>query len=231
MAIQYVNKPEIKTSDALHELLRQRREDGYEKDDGIRLHRTISWISAAEYYAEDTDMAFIAYWNAYGAQHEGEMNTKGNRATSNRRESHLHKVARLDTANDLFIILFTGYGEYLQHIIENKYLFRKYYLYKTGEERDWEHAFSLERRAFRDAIVNKDIKSLLSLSLYRLSVLRNQMSHGAATYQGSVNRETLDMANAFLSEVIPKMTEIMLRGEDWGEITFDVLDQPIVDKG
>jgi hypothetical protein len=38
------------------------------------------------------------------------------------------------------------------------------------------------------------------------------------------------MANAFLSEVIPKMTEIMLRGEDWGEITFDVLDQPTNDK-
>ena len=53
---------------------------------------------------------------------------------------------------------------------------------------------------------------------------------GAATYQGSINRETLDMANAFLSEVIPKMTEIMLRGEDWGEITFDVLDQPTNDK-
>ena len=45
-----------------------------------------------------------------------------------------------------------------------------------------------------------------------------------------INRETLDKAKSFRSEIMPKMVEIMLRGNGWGEIQFDVLDQPTNDK-
>ena len=70
MATRYANKPEIKNAVALHELLRERRGSGIGRHDDIRIHRAISWISAAERNKDDTDVAFMCFWNAYEASYQ-----------------------------------------------------------------------------------------------------------------------------------------------------------------
>ena len=68
-----------------------------------------------------------------------------------------------------------------------------------GDVQDWEKQFTDQLKEAKAAITKKDTVALLDYSLFRLDTLRNQMLHGAATYQGSINRDALDNANSFMS--------------------------------
>ena len=226
MATHYVDKPEIKTADALHKTLRERRDSGIGKHDDIRLHRAISWLTAAERYKDDTDVAFMCFWNCYEATYQIEDPQRFNRNYEAMERERLTKVVKIDKSNELLIIMLQGYKEYLYEIFANKYLSKRYYEWKLGYVKDWERQFTQDLKEARAALTRNDTAKLLDFSLFRLGTLRNQMLHGSATYQGSINRETLDKANSFMSEIMPKMVEIMLTGNGWGEIQYDILDQP-----
>ena len=60
----------------------------------------------------------------------------------------------------------------------------------------------------------------------RLYVLRNQLLHGAATWNSGVNREQVRHGAAILGRLIPEVLEIMLvnHDADWGEIRYPVID-------
>ena len=200
MATHYVDKPEIKTADALHKTLRERRDSGIGKHDDIRLHRAISWITAAERYKGDTDVAFMCLWNCYEATYQIEDPQRKHIANySILEKKRLGKTVKLDKSNELLIIMLQGYREYLYEILANKYLFKRYYEWKMGDVQDWEKQFTDQLKEAKAAITKKDTVALLDYSLFRLGTLRNQMLHGAATYQGSINRDALDNANSFMS--------------------------------
>ena len=60
----------------------------------------------------------------------------------------------------------------------------------------------------------------------RLYVLRNQLLHGAATWNSGANREQVRDGAAILGRLIPEVLEIMLGNHDadWGEIRYPVID-------
>jgi hypothetical protein len=71
-----------------------------------------------------------------------------------------------------------------------------------------------------------DTLHVLSIVLERLYMLRNQLMHGGATWNGSVNRHQVrDCAN-LLSKLAPIVIEIMMdRPEhDWGVATYPVIN-------
>ena len=208
---------EIKDRKALQQMLRDRRAKGWNENDLIRLHRAISWIRAGEKYHKDVDMSFIAYWNAYEACYVQGVHGEADR------DKFLKKLDALDKTNQIHKILENKFA-YLPAIMDNKYIFRKYYAYKAGDARDWEGAWVKERRALLYNIKHKNTWKIVSLMLYRLSALRNQMLHGSTTYGGAVNRDILEQAISFMSMLVPKMVELMFKGVHWGELGVDVLD-------
>jgi hypothetical protein len=67
---------------------------------------------------------------------------------------------------------------------------------------------------------------VLSIVLARLYVLRNQLIHGGATWNGSVNRHQVrDCAN-LLGKLVPIVIEIMMDHpeHDWGVATYPVIN-------
>lgn len=66
---------------------------------------------------------------------------------------------------------------------------------------------------------------MLCLVLDRLYVLRNQVIHGGATYQSSVNREQVKSSRHLLAELMPVVLEVMINDQnsDWGEIRYPVI--------
>ncbi|MCA2008623.1 hypothetical protein [Tritonibacter mobilis] len=60
----------------------------------------------------------------------------------------------------------------------------------------------------------------------RLYVLRNQLIHGGATWNSSVNRDQLRDGVAILSVLMPVMIDIMMdnANEEWGKPFYPVVN-------
>ena len=60
----------------------------------------------------------------------------------------------------------------------------------------------------------------------RLYMLRNQLIHGGATWNSTVNRDQLRDGSEILSYLLPIMVDIMMDNpqEDWGRPFYPVVD-------
>ena len=59
----------------------------------------------------------------------------------------------------------------------------------------------------------------------RLYTLRNQLIHGGATWNGSVNREQLRDCVGLLSKLVPVIIDLMMDSPDtlWGDACYPVV--------
>ena len=66
----------------------------------------------------------------------------------------------------------------------------------------------------------------LSILFSRLYVLRNQLVHGGATWNGSRNRTQVRDGALILGLVVPRLIDLMMDHPelDWGEPAFPVID-------
>ena len=71
-----------------------------------------------------------------------------------------------------------------------------------------------------------DAARILSILFDRLYVLRNQLVHGGATWNGSVNRDQVRDGAAVLGTLLPIFIEIMMDnpGQNWGKPFYPVVD-------
>ena len=71
-----------------------------------------------------------------------------------------------------------------------------------------------------------DSRKVLMIILERLYVLRNQLMHGNATWNSSVNREQVRDGANILGQLVPAMISIMLDcgTELWGDPRYPVVD-------
>ena len=72
---------------------------------------------------------------------------------------------------------------------------------------------------------NGETTVVLSIVLSRLYTLRNQLVHGGATWNGSVNRDQLRDGCAIMSKLTPLLIELMMDNPDalWGDPVFPVV--------
>jgi len=68
------------------------------------------------------------------------------------------------------------------------------------------------------------IGQILTIIFNRFYVLRNQVLHGGATWNSSVNRNQVNDCNSVMKVLVPLFTEIMLNNpdEEWGTLPFPV---------
>jgi hypothetical protein len=67
--------------------------------------------------------------------------------------------------------------------------------------------------------------TVLSIILSRMYTLRNQLIHGGATWNGSVNRDQLRDCSAFLGKLVPFVIKLMMDNPDtlWGDACYPVV--------
>ena len=58
--------------------------------------------------------------------------------------------------------------------------------------------------------------------------LRNQLIHGGATWNSSINREQLRDCSAFLGKLVPFIIQLMMDNPNtlWGDAAYPVVDAP-----
>ena len=76
--------------------------------------------------------------------------------------------------------------------------------------------------------IDRDEKNTLNHCnsiLQRVYVLRNQVIHGAATFESSMNREQMKICNIFMYGFLLRVINVMMKNntKDWGQINYPPL--------
>ena len=78
-------------------------------------------------------------------------------------------------------------------LLDNPYVFADFWKFQNGSlpEAAWKASFAAANKAAHVALGRQDTVTVLSIVLSRIYTLRNQLVHGGATWNGSVNREQM----------------------------------------
>ncbi|AML51730.1 HEPN domain-containing protein [Falsihalocynthiibacter arcticus] len=195
---------------------------------GLRVHRAISWIGRSEIATVDHDSRFIFLWISFNAAYAGESEFQsiniGERASFT---DFFGKIVSLDTEQRIDKAIWQSFSGPIRLLMQNRYVFSPFWQHHNGIDGfdDWEHRFTTSAKNFAQALQAQDTVRTLSFVFDRLYVLRNQLVHGGATWNSSVNRDQVRDGAAILAFLMPVFVEIMMDhpNEDWGQPFYPVV--------
>ena len=194
------------------QLIYEQRKESFPDGLRLRLHRAISWIKRAERCADDdNDSRFIFLWISLNAAYATDERSV---TEMEHLRGFLELIVDLDQEQALYESTRENYAA-IELLIDNEYIFHHYW----GDS-DWERAFRFERAKTLRALNEGATADVLEIVLRRLYTLRNQLLHGGATWQGSLNRQQVDEGAAMLGAFVPRFVLLMMnnqhRHQQWG---------------
>lgn len=195
----------------------------YSSNLSVRVHRALSWLQRAE-QEEDDDSRFIFLWIAFNAAYATEIDTLQGLDQQTAFNAFIQKLHDLDTEKRLDQLVWTSYPSSIRVLLDNRYVFKGFWEYQQGSKtkEDWELEFSKAKKASNIALSNHNTPVVLAIVLSRIYVLRNQLVHGGATWNSSVNRNQVRDCVAIMDQLVPLLLEIMMDNPNtlWGDINF-----------
>jgi hypothetical protein len=190
----------------------------------IRLHRAISWLKSAEKQEGNLDMKFISIWISFNACYAVDINGLNSKPEKAKLREFTSSLVQFDKTR-LYNLFWEKFSGPVKVLIENKFVFEKFWEYTRGESNDYEEAFNKSITHASNCLSKQNIEGLIEVVLERLYTLRNQLIHGGATYNSKLNRSQLRDACNIMQLLVPIIIDIMLEnGEhDWGEIAYPVI--------
>jgi ankyrin repeat protein len=120
-----------------------------------------------------------------------------------------------------------GDVEAIRLLIDNPYVFGPFWEFQRGEigEADYRDRFNASRNAAMAAIGRMDTTVVLTVVFDRLYTLRNQLIHGGATWNGSVNRSQVRDGSRIMAHLVPTIIHLMMNNPDalWGDAAYPVV--------
>lgn len=210
---------------------RQRQErDTFPTNLALRVHRALSWLDRAEQCEDDDDARFIFLWIAFNAAYANEIGDRDRDPEQKVFGRFLKKLVDLDKNDVLYDLLWTEFSSSIRLLTDNQFVFQPFWDYQNGliEEKEWKTKFSRARGALNRALGAHNTNRVLAIVLSRMYTLRNQLIHGGATWNSSVNREQLRDCSAFLGKLVPFIIQVMMDNPStlWGEAAYPVVDAP-----
>ena len=190
----------------------------------IRAHRAISWLKSAERQIDSLDLKFISLWISLNACYAVDLNGISSKPEKAKLRDFTSSLVQFDRTR-LYNLFWEKYSGPVRVLIENKFVFEKFWEYNRGEMEDYLPAFNKSIGTALNCLSKENIEGLLEIVLERLYTLRNQLIHGGATYNSKLNRSQLKDACNIMQLLVPIIIDIMLdNGEhDWGEIAYPVV--------
>lgn len=201
--------------------------DAFPESLGLRVHRALSWLGRAEQEANDPDLRFILLWIGFNAAYAAdiERDTESERGVF---QAFFEALVRLDAEERIYKAVWQRFPQEIRLLLGNRHVFPAFWKYHNGVPgyEDWSDRMSSAQRAINGAVARKDTAKVLSVLFDRLYVLRNQLIHGGATWNSSVNREQVKDGAAILDVLLPIFIEIMMDnvGHDWGRPHYPVTE-------
>lgn len=185
-----------------------------------RLRRSLSWIGRAEKEMKlgDLDAAFIFYWIALNAAYaQGRRESQYELSALN---GYLDKIIELDARQEVYTLIWKEFPGPIRVILDNKYVFQPFWDYHNGvaEAENWNYWFDRRRREIHSALGQQDTRFILHKLFDRLYTLRNQLMHGGATWNRSVNRDQVRDGARIIKCLVPCFIDLMMDdpNSNWG---------------
>ena len=194
----------------------------------LRIHRALSWLDRAE-QCSDLDGRFIFLWIAFNAAYACEIDERQRLSEQETFKAFLQKLCVLDQSKRIDELVWQEFSGSIRVLLDNPYVFQSFWEFQTGkiEEAEWKKRFANGKRAAQQALAGGETPQLLGVLFNRIYTLRNQLIHGGATWNGSVNREQLRDCASLLGKLVPLIIELMMDNTNtlWGDACYPVLDQ------
>lgn len=198
------------TFQALKERHREIRDD-LPQNLSLRVHRALSWLDCAE-QNEDDDSKFIFLWIAFNAAYGHEMESRWGYNERKILDNFLKILIDVDDMNVLYQIAWKEFSGSFRLLIDNQYVYQKYWDFQNGKisEAKWLNKFQRDKAAANRALGRMDTGKFLAIVFERLYTLRNQLIHGSATWNSSVNRPQVRDGAKVMNHLVPAIISIML---------------------
>ena len=220
------------SSPAIARLIDLREAVGYENL-GLRWRRCTSWLAQAEQEIWDSkfDAAFIFCWIAFNAAYSIDIPEPRESFELESIKKYFAVLRELDDQRSIEQALFDNETRWrqIQETLDNQYIFTPFWMSQqdSSNSAPWGDSLDRSREKVRRAQVNRDVRPVLEETFGRLYVLRNQLVHGAATYNGSLNRRQVEWGAVLLYMLLPVFLELMFNNPDvdWGVPKYPALSR------
>jgi hypothetical protein len=197
----------------------------------LRVHRALSWLQRAEQLDADPDGQFIFLWIAFNAAYANDFGSDQRLSEHGAFRRFLDRLARLDDGrNRIEDLVWQEFAHSIRTLLDNPYVFQDFWRWRAGEidGTEWRRRFDAQRRSARQALGRRATRTVLAIVLSRIYVLRNQLVHGGATWNGKVNREQVRDCTRFMGRFVPLVIEIMMDhpAASWPAPSYPVVDDP-----
>lgn len=200
-----------------HSELKQRHtqiRDSLPANLSLRVHRSLSWLECAE-QQQNEDARFIFLWIAFNASYAHEIDNRQQFKERRVLLNFFSLLLEVDHATLLYNVVWKEFQNSIRILISNPYVFQKYWDYQNQRisEQEWKDAFATSKMTANRALGRMDTIKVMAIVFDRLYTLRNQLIHGGATWNGSVNREQLRDGVNILGKIVPTIIHIMLNNK------------------
>lgn len=195
----------------------------------LRLRRALSWLERAEQESgkdpPDADAAFMFHWIAFDSLSSQLGNAK---SRDQRRRYFERMVAFADAESVIYDAVWSVLRDDIGNILENRYVFQPFWDNHNdpSQERDWERRSDDKQRAVKRALRETRTGDVLIELFLRLNTLRNQLLHGGATWNSSMNRHQVTTGAKIMATLTPHFIDVMIRHPDgWGAPRYPVVEE------
>ena len=194
----------------------------------IRIHRSLSWLGQAETQKEDLDASFIFYWIAFNAAYAGNFDDAEHYSESSAFSHFFQRIVKNDSQNRVYSLIWERFPHEINGVLRNEYIFSSFW--KENDfinDLDWKASFEASIVKVNHALKNQDTIVILSILFSRIYVLRNQIFHGGATWNSSVNRTQVKDCTKLLANLVPILIKIMMASpeENWGTLNYPLKEK------
>lgn len=229
-----------KNNNLSHQILKDRQRairDDLPDEFNLRIHRALSWLKRAEKEVDDPAAAFIFYWigfNAiYASDIRAEATDKGislkDKKAKQSIQEYFNKIVSLDEDQTIAEVVWQRFPGPIRLLLTNRYTFQPFWDYYNGlgSGIGWEMGLEKANKRMERCFKDNNTEILLFILFDRLYVLRNQILHGGATWDGKVNREQVRSGADIMMALLPIFIDLMMRNpnENWGKPFYPVVER------
>ena len=194
----------------------------------LRVHRAISWIQRAEKEADDPDVAFSCYWIAFNAAYAEYTDQYAESRARERFGEYFSRLLELDGDGTIHSAIWDRFSASIRKLLENKYVYEPFWrdAHRGRNSRRWQDELERETSGLDLALAARQSQYVLERVFDRLYVLRNQILHGGATWNSSVNRDQVRDGAEIMGFLVPAFVSVMMDHPDepWGANYYPVVD-------
>ena len=201
--------------------------DSYSDNLGLRVHRALSWLEKAEKCEGDLDAQFIFLWIAFNATYANDVDKAYRPSEHKMFDDFVCRLCDLDNNKRLAKIVWQEFPHAIRVLLNNQYVFQPFWESQNTEvDSDaWKTLFSKAKTYANKALGHENTAMVLGIVFTRIYTMRNQMLHGGATYNSSVNRDQLRDCVHLMERIVPTIIEIMMDNSNalWGDAYYPVV--------